>query len=272
MRCLYALFAVVIVSTLCGSSAVLALANVSRSFTASDTAIVSGSLVSAVANTPGSIELANTGNADRLVGVVVPLDQSLLAINAATGSAQVAVNGTADVLVSTLNGDIHTGDQIVVSPISGVGMKALAALRSVGVAQGELTAQSAGTTERTIQDQRGNNTTVHIGRIPVEMIIGYAATPTSGDQGILGNIQAFASAIAGHNVSVLQTVLSFVVALIAITALIALVYGAIQGSLISIGRNPLAGSSIYKSLLRVVGMAALIVIVTVTILYLTLRP
>jgi hypothetical protein len=59
--------------------------------------------------------------------------------------------------------------------------------------------------------------------------------------------------------------------LIAIAALVALVYGAIRGSLISLGRNPLAGKLIMRSLSRVIGMALLIAAVSTALIYFTLR-
>ena len=71
--------------------------------------------------------------------------------------------------------------------------------------------------------------------------------------------------------SALQAILSFLVTVIALASLIALVYGAIHASIVAIGRNPLAKGAIYKTLLQVIGMALLIVIVAVAILYLTLR-
>lgn len=269
MRRLWLLAGMTLVGTFLLDGAAFALANVSRSFTRGDSNVVVGSLVSA-AKTPDTVELANTANADRLIGVVVPISQSLAA-NSTVTKAQVAMSGTADVLVSTLNGDIHAGDEVVVSPISGVGMKALAGARAIGIAQGDVTTTTSGSSTRTVDDGNGHSATVQISSIPLAIVIGYTAAAPTGNQGFLGGLQNFISTVAGHNVSVLQSVLAFLTTIIAIAALVGLVYGAIRGSIISLGRNPLARASIYQSLARIIIMALAIVVVSLVVIYLTLR-
>jgi len=268
MRRLWLLVGITVVGAFLSDGAAFALANVSRSFTRSDNVVV-GSLVSA-AKTPDTVELANTANADRLIGVVVPISQSLADSSTAT-KAQVAMSGTADVLVSTLNGNVQAGDEIVVSPISGVGMKATAGARAIGISQGDLTTTTSGASTRTVDDGHGHSATVQIGSIPIAIVIGYTAAAPAGNPGFLGGLQTFVSTVAGHSVSVLQSVLVFLTTIIAIAALVGLVYGAIRGSIISLGRNPLARASIYQSLARVIVMALFIVVVSLVVIYLTLR-
>lgn len=270
MRRSVILIALHVVGALWMSNAVFASANVSKSFETTDPGIVPGSLVSARTDSRDSVELANTSTGQRLVGVAVSSNQSLLAIDAASNKVQVAISGTADVLVSTLGGDIRTGDQVAVSPISGIGMKAGSAMRSIGVAQGDFTAATPGATTRDIKDKNGLTNRIQIGRVSVAIIIGYASAPQAA-QGIIGGVQSFASSLAGHTVTPLQAAVSFVIAIIAIAALVSLIYGAIHGSLISIGRNPLARVSIYRSLAQIVLMALMIMVIAVVIVYLALR-
>jgi hypothetical protein len=253
-----------------GASPVVALANISRSFSAADATIVSGSLVSTTATSSDAVTLADTTNSQQLVGVAVPIDQSLLAIDASSTKVQVAVSGAANVLVSTLGGDINNGDQVAVSPIRGVGMVAGAGMRTIGIAQGAFSSKTEGATVREITDKSGHSKKIYIGLIPVAIVIGYASPPAGTASGFLGQVDTFASAIAGHNVSTSQSILSFLIALVAIIALVALIYGAIHGSLISIGRNPLSRVSIYRSLAQIVVMALLIAITAIIIIYLIL--
>lgn len=260
---------VIIAGTAAG--AVWALADVSRSFTAADNGIVAGSLVSTKSGTSDTVVLASTNNGQQLIGVVVPTDRSLLAIDSTTNKAQVAISGTADTLVSTINGDIKAGDQIAVSPISGVGMEASGSLRTIGIAQADFSSKTSGAQSRQVADKAGHNQQIYIGTIPVAISIGYSSTATSTQSGLLSGLQTFAVAVAGHQVTVLQTIFSFLIVIIAIGALIGLVYGAIHGSIVSIGRNPLARESIYKSLVQVIIMAAMIALTTIVLLYLTLR-
>ena len=252
----------------CASAA--ALANISRSFSTTDSTIIPGSLVSAEGTGADTITLANTANSQQLIGVAVPTDQSLLAIDVAANKVQVAVSGATNVLVSTLGGDIKTGDQVAVSPIGGVGMKAGNGMRTVGIAQSDFTSASVGAAVREVADKAGAIKKIYVGLVPVAIVIGYATPQSGAEQGFLGQVGTFASVVAGHSVSTTQSIFSFLVALVAIVALVALIYGAIHGSLISIGRNPLSRISIYRTLLQIVVMSLLIAVTAIVIVYLIL--
>ena len=250
---------------------VLAAADVSRSFVAGDSGIVPGSLVSAQTNSAGGVELANTTNDPRLVGVATPVSGSLLAIDASTSKVQVAISGTVDVLVSTINGDIQAGDQITVSPLSGIGMDGKSGLRAIGLAQQSFSARTVGAQPRDIKDKNGALNRVYVGTVPVSISIAYASTAPGTPTSVLGGLQLFASGLSGHQVSTLQTSLSFLIVVIAVATLIGLLYGAIHGSLVSIGRNPLARTMVHRSLAPIIGMAVLVVLTAAIIVYLTLR-
>lgn len=254
-----------LLSVLCCAVSAAALATLSRSF-ATDTPITPGSLVSTETTAANTVTPANIDNGQQLIGVVVPLDQSLLAIDAASNKVQVALSGVTNVFVSTLGGTIKTGDQIAVSPINGVGMKAGDGMRTIGIAQTNFGRDSPGATKQELHDKSGATQTVYIAAIPIAIVIGYSAN-SGNSQGILGQISNLSSALAGHAVSTSQAVLSFLIAIIAIAALVALVYGAIHGSIISIGRNPLSRTSIYRSLAQVVLMALLIMVMATVIVY-----
>lgn len=247
------------------------LANVSQSFLTTDSNIVPGNLVSTDRQV-GRIVLASTDNASRLAGVVVSTAGSLLAIDSSPQGrkAQVAISGIANTYVSTFNGDINVGDQISVSPLSGIGMEATSGLRVVGIAQASFSSNTKGVKSYEVKDKTGSAHKVVVGSIPIVINVG-SSNPSSSAPAVISDLQAFAMAIVGHQVSVLQAVLSFLIAIVAIAALIALVYGAIQGGIVAIGRNPLARESIYKSLLQVMATAILIVVITAILLYLTLR-
>src|SRR2546430_1246947 len=84
--------------------------------------IVPGALVSIKPGTSHTVELATPDTSDQLVGVV---DKNpLVSISGDNQEAQVVLSGTTSVLVSDINGAIHSGDKITPSPIAGVGMLA----------------------------------------------------------------------------------------------------------------------------------------------------
>ena len=248
-----------------------AFSDVSSSFTlGSGVTAVPGNLVS-TEGSPGTVVLSDVSNGARLAGVVVPPSESLLAFGA-TGqhSVQTATWGIVAAFVSTIGGDIHAGDAISVSPLSGIGMKAASSLRVAGIAQADFSASSTGAKAYQVKDKTGRTQDVFVGSIPIMLNITTGAA-TGGDRGVLNNLQATATGLVGHPVSVMQALLSFLVAVVAIASVIALVYGSIRGGIIAVGRNPLARAAIYKSLAQVIAMACLIVAVAAVVLYFTLR-
>jgi hypothetical protein len=86
--------------------------------------INSGDVVSFVAGKSGYVQAAQAEDGVRVAGVAISDQGSLLAIDPTTGTVQVAVSGSAPTLVSTLNGPIKVGDQVSVSPVGGLAMKA----------------------------------------------------------------------------------------------------------------------------------------------------
>jgi hypothetical protein len=91
-----------------------------------------------------------------------------------------------------------------------------------------------------------------------------------GDAGLSG-LQRFARSLTGHEVSTPRIVISLVIAILTIVAIIVLMYAGIYGSIVSIGRNPLARVSIFRALSRVLAMALLAFVVAFGFIYLLLR-
>ena len=259
--------------TLATYAADAAATNLSHSYQA-DTDITSGSLVSLVSGKKDVVTDANAANGKDLVGVATLGSSSLLAVSKPGDTVQVALDGTVDVLVSTLGGSITAGDQVSVSPINGVGMKAEPNSRVIGVARESFNFDSSGSQSQDIKDKQGNSKQVKVGYISITIAIGTAPSgnDTENDRGgIPSGITKLADSIAGHRVSTAQIVLSGIVALVAMVALIVLIYGTIKGSFSSIGRNPLAKPAIFESIAQVMTMVALIVVLAVIIIYIVLR-
>jgi hypothetical protein len=263
-----------VVLALCGAfltGTVLGLADVSRSFLTDASDIVPGTLVSVQPN--GTVALTNLRNEQRLVGVVLAADTaSLLTLNRGEGrpAVQVSESGIVNMYASTLNGDVHAGNMITVSPLSGIGMAATTGLRTVGIAQADLTSTTVGVKPFVIHDHAGQSKRVFVGTLPV-LISSGGSESASASPGFIGNLQALAATAVGHPVSTSQAVISLVVTVVSMAALIALVYGTIRASVVAVGRNPLARASIYKILAQVFGMVVVIAVVAMAILYLMLR-
>jgi len=245
-------------------------ANISHSYS-TDTNITNGSLVSLDPHRSDYVVLANSGNGQQLLGVAVATNDSLIAIDAKTGNGtvQVATSGTVNALVSDINGAIKVGDQISVSPFNGVGMKASSGEQIIGLAQTAFNNSTAGATPEQVTDKNGKSSQMMVGYVKLGISIG--SMPTYGNSSQLNGLQQVAKSLTGHTVSKFRTIISVIVAVMASVALVVLIYASIYGSIISIGRNPLAKYAVFRSLASVFGMAALTAVVAGVTIFLLLR-
>lgn len=241
-------------------------ANISHSYN-SNQDIQVGSLVSLDPNQSNYVEASNTNNGTQLLGIAVATDDSLLAIDAGSGKVQVATSGTADALVSTLNGNINVGDEIAVSPFNGIGMKATAGSHVIGLAQTSFNQSTSGSSNQTVTDKTGHTNHIVVGFVRLGIGIGTAASVGGANQ--LSALQKLGKGLTGHLVPTSRIVISIVIAVVAFLALITLIYASIYGGIISIGRNPLAKTAIFRTIGSVLGMVIVVAIVaSVTIFFL----
>jgi hypothetical protein len=242
-------------------------ANISHSYSA-NTSIPDGSIVSLAPNQTGYVQPANTTNASRLLGVALNSKDSLLAVDPTSGGVQVAISGTVNTLVSTVNGNINVGDQISPSPFDGLGMEASAGLKVIGIAQTSFAYNSPQATTEEVKDKSGTSHKIKVGYIRLSIAVG--TNTANGAGGSQANyLQKLLKSLTGRTISVIRILLSLMVATISLISLITLIYASIYGSIVSVGRNPLAKHAIFRTLTSVMVMALLtIAIASVTIYYL----
>jgi hypothetical protein len=222
-----------------------------------------GAIVSLEKNTTDQIVSAVTSNADNILGVVISSDSSLLSLsNEGKSQVQVATSGTVPVLVSDINGEIKQGDHITASPLRGVGMKATANVRIVGIAQGAM----KNATKQTYKDKAGKEHEVMLGEVPVLVNVAYffkepekTVVPTA--------LQNVANAIAGKNVSTLPIVLASAVFFITLIVVSSIIYSMIKSSIISVGRNPVSQAAIYRDLIQLSSLVIAILSVGLISIY-----
>jgi hypothetical protein len=241
--------------------------DISKSYSG-DSAIVAGSLVSLDSGKLGYIVLANSKNSNQLIGVAVDGRGSLIAIDQSENKIQVSINGSASTLVSTVNGDINTGDYIAQSSISGIGAKALPGDKTVGIAQSSFTSKSSSLQKQKITDSNGFETEVSIGQIPV--LVSASSLPKDTKDEV-STLEDWASKLVGHRVSLMRIVFCGVIAIISLIALVIIVYSSIHSSIVAVSRNPLAKPMIFEALAQVLVMVALVSVISITTMYLVIR-
>jgi hypothetical protein len=222
-----------------------------------------GAIVSLEKNSSDRVIAATANTADNIIGVVINADTSLLSIsNGKDDQVQVATSGTVPVLVSNINGEVKQGDHITASPLAGVGMKATANVRIVGIAQGDM----KNATKQTYKDKSGKENEIMLGEVPVLVNVAYffkepekTVVPTA--------LQNIANSLAGKNVSTLPIVLSSAVFLIMLVVVSSLIYSMIKSSIISVGRNPMAQSAVYRDLIQLSALVIAILSVGIITIY-----
>lgn len=220
-----------------------------------DEVLAPGTMVSLGNNTNGTVVPATIDNNESLIGVVV--GSSSIELTGPGRSLHVSNSGATGVYVSDLNGPVHAGDAIIPSPIAGVGMRAISAGKIVGIAQGDVSAGDTKTVSVTRNDGRTTNVTV--GLAPVALQVGYYTPPTEKSP-LPGFLQVFANAIAGHQVPVLRIVAALLMVIIGLAVVGVMLFSAVHSTLVSLGRNPLAKSSIYHGLWQVFATSAILLV------------
>lgn len=244
---------------------------VSQGFTTTEKNLVAGTVMGLKPGSNDTVVPAVSTQHYQLLGVVA--SQPLVALSNGSNQVQIVVSGPTEALVSTINGAIKAGDKITASPIKGVGMKATDSGQVVGTAQTDLTASSA--TKQTVTDKTGQRKTIEVGTIPLQVSVGYYAGEQ--DQSKLAAILppfllSAAGAIAGQEISALRVLISLVALLIGFAIAANMLQAGIRAGVTALGRNPLAKKSIRRELTDVCLTALGVLVLTLIVVYLILKP
>jgi hypothetical protein len=202
--------------------------------------------------------IADLKNQDKLFGIVVTSSSSLISISGGTGEVQVATSGLAAALVSTEGGNIKRGDHLGVSTIAGVAKKVTSGSRTIGTASDDFDGSASGVDKRKLDTGAGIKE-VSVGQIPVDIGVGNYQ-PNGLDTGSVVPtwLQTVSNTVAGKVVSPIRAVVATTILIAAIISVSVLLYGAVRTSIISIGRNPLAKTSVFKGLAQVIVIVGVI--------------
>jgi hypothetical protein len=244
--------------------------SISQSYKSENT-LPTGSLVSLTGDGSNNVEKTTTENEGLVIGVVVDGSGSLVDIQSQNTDVRVAINGDVELLVSTQNGNIAKGDYLIASPLAGISTKDSPTAKNakyIAIASEEFSEVSSGAKNIEIKEEGDKTRTVSVGYINAKLIIGdRPAAERNKDDNFLTDI---ASKVARRSVSTLQAVAAVAIFILGFSITAVLLHGSIKSSFISIGRNPLSRDSILTGLARVVLLAILIIITSVTSAYLIL--
>jgi hypothetical protein len=259
--------ALIILSGLVATASVSAISTITQGYQTKGTPPL-GSIVSLKKDSTDTVDTATPENVNNILGVVVGADNSLISLSSESANQiQVATSGVVEVLVSDINGSIYAGDQITASPISGVGMKATANTKVVGIAQDNLGDNH--TDKQTYKDKKGEQHTVKLGQVPVLVNVSYYFKQP--EKTIIPSaIQNIANALAGKAVKPLPILVSMGIFIITLIVVVSIIYSMIHSSIISVGRNPMSQSAIYRNLIQLSLLILMILVVAVIAIYMVL--
>lgn len=213
----------------------------------------------------------------KIEGVVVAANDSPVTLTDSNATKQqvfVATTGRYDVLVSNQNGPIKQDDYITVSALAGIGMKADGSQsRILGKALTSFDGKNNTVGQTTVKNSGGKQVPITLGMVGVEIAVGHnpvEATKTSIIPG-LEKLQRVAGTVTNKEVSPAQLYVSIGVMMLAAMIAGSILYAGIRTSMIAIGRNPLAKSSVTRNLLSVVLTSVIILIIGIVAVYLILK-
>lgn len=220
---------------------------------------------------PNKVKAINIEESEKALGVVVNATDSPITISGEDQQVFVATVGRYELLVSNQQGPINPGDYVSLSSLDGIGMLATYEQGDVlGRAIGGFNGSDNVVGSSTLEDTAGNEKSVNIGKIEVDVTI--AKNPLARSAAVtpewLGTI---GRAIAGKNLSPARIYIGTAIFLVGAFIAGAILYSGIRSSIIAIGRNPLSKKSILRGLLQVVFTSLIVFIISVGGVYLILR-
>lgn len=235
-------------------------ASVSQGFVTDDTVLRQNMAVALTGdNSDGhplvrSTSIGDTGNA---LGVAVGLGDSLLAVSPIASQVYVISGGPVKVYASDLNGPIHKGDLLAVSPLRGILMKSTdKTLPSFGVALEDFDNNTAQNIH--VRDKSGNDTMVKVALENINIAINPPLTSKNQDSSNwLSNL---GSSLTGQQISGIRVLASLAIFFTLMVIEGEIIYSTVSSSITAMGRNPLARSAIAKQSLRSALTAAVILI------------
>lgn len=231
-----------------------------------------GTIVSIGSESPSSVNLADITNTDFVVGVVEDDESGLLSITREQGNISVALSGEVEVFVSDVNGPIAQGEFVGTSWIRGVGMKSLENTdqKLIGIALEAFDENSPGSIEVNDIETPSGTQSANVGKIALRLFDRQVGSEFSSEDSETTALERFAARVAGKEVLFARVVAATVLFMVSAVVGGVFLANAIRGSFISLGRNPLASSSIYANLIQVSGVSIGVIFIGTVLAYFVL--
>lgn len=239
----------------------------------SDQQLQNGMIVRLTPKDAKKVEALKEANAQDMLGIVVSSTTAPLSIaDPAASQTYVATFGKYNVLVSSQNGDIESGDYITISAIDGVGMKADVEQQMIlGKALNRFSLKDAESVVE-VSDAAGNKRKVGLKRIAVDISVSrnpnYSGDVTAGVPQVLSRA---AQLVTKKPVTALRIYACLGILALSLAVSGMIIYSGVRTGMTAVGRNPLAKASIIRNMVAISLMAIVIVLIGVIAVYLLLK-
>ena len=225
-----------------------------------------GSVVHINSDNPDTVSLAGYFDKDATIGIVALKGSGLVNYSRQGAEDSVALEGEVDVLVSDQNGPLKKGDLISLSWLSGVGMRyeAGSGARPIGIALEDYALENASIYGEV--DSPDGIKTVSLDSIRMRLVRQEPAVVSGAESGLVGAL----SSVIGKRLTAEKVLAGVTIFILSLLIAGVFVTSSIRGSFISIGRNPLAGATIYRSLFHVSGISIIVMLIGATLAYVVL--
>jgi len=234
---------------------------------ASDATLQRGMIVKIDEEDTTKVEAVTQETAEGAYGVVVNPNDAPATLSTESQQVFVASAGKYQILVNDQNGPINAGDYIVVSSISGIGMK-VDQIQPIVVARALESFSGSG--ERIGSAQVGEDS-VNIGRILADVSVSGNPLQKPPVQRLPDVLRRIAEDVAQKPISMVRLYLSLAILTVSTVLAGSLLYSGIRSAITSIGRNPLSKKSIFRGMFQVIIVGLIIFIVGIFGVYLLLR-
>lgn len=208
------------------------------------------------------VELASEASEARFIGITVKQTDVTATTTTSDSNVFVVTHGEVKATVSDINGKVEAGDNLVLSPLKGVLIKATQEeTAAIGVALESQTDENS--TTETVNNRGNARYETKLSTILVD-VNPKAIAPTTQRQSFL---VLFGSSLTGKDVSAIQVAAAFVIFFLILIIEGSIIYGSIYSSIIALGRNPLSKSAVYKDLVQVTILALAILAAGIVAMY-----
>jgi len=237
--------------------------------------VQTGMLVALTNSQSDIVTPVTSANLNKIYGVAINPANTDAILSTGSGNLSkpvyVATSGSYEILISSQDGPIKTGDYISVSSLDGIGMKAT---DSQSLVLGKALAPFDGKTNvintATLTSNTGKKLTVSLAQIPVS--INVVRNPELNRiPDLPGFLTHLTQSVANKPVDAARAYISLGILVITVVIVGIMIYSGVRSSIISIGRNPLSRHSIMVGLLGISLTSIAVFIVGLFAVYLLLK-